>query len=585
MTTIDETAWNDIRDNIASAAREALKAGPLPVPQLTAILQEQGALDELVALHYNGDATTAGEEGLADWLDNILADIPDLWTTDDDVALSLPDFLQTVTVTHRLTAEEIEKGYLVTTFDISVLAFDLHPDDEMRTRSDVIFDRQAMSEAGEDIWQGPTDWLTEFSAGDVIAVTRSELTIDLAKVDEPSTGMVQTFAKKVTNVLELGLESAEVLLLQTLAAFPQDFAKPQPPFSDILDAAGVNRNEAWISKSGSAMTAPRDEYLFDEMVNRYALDDCCMVAFAEIIDGTKPDTTKPVTKQALTHGLALRAFVDWAIEVGRADVARETLTRTTDEAHTAATAFLDGAIADNALQFADARKSYEAALAIDNTFAPAASALAELTADAGEYETTLTLLRRIDADSRERQFLESQISKHANVGRNDPCVCGSGKKYKTCCLNKPASLTPDARLEWLLIRINRFTTRNVEILRELESASMVAFEDPNTAFRAHGTKLFHFAMFEGGGLQVYSGQRGELLDEVDRKLVGALLDSELGFQDDERTVARVITVDDKSTTVGEPFKVPETHEAAVRELIDNEASMREWIDQFALIIE
>ncbi|MEI7832473.1 MAG: SEC-C metal-binding domain-containing protein, partial [bacterium] len=25
---------------------------------------------------------------------------------------------------------------------------------------------------------------------------------------------------------------------------------------------------------------------------------------------------------------------------------------------------------------------------------------------------------------------------HANIGRNDPCYCGSGKKYKQCCLNK-----------------------------------------------------------------------------------------------------------------------------------------------------
>jgi uncharacterized protein len=22
-------------------------------------------------------------------------------------------------------------------------------------------------------------------------------------------------------------------------------------------------------------------------------------------------------------------------------------------------------------------------------------------------------------------------------GRNDPCTCGSGKKYKSCCMNKP----------------------------------------------------------------------------------------------------------------------------------------------------
>ena len=27
-------------------------------------------------------------------------------------------------------------------------------------------------------------------------------------------------------------------------------------------------------------------------------------------------------------------------------------------------------------------------------------------------------------------------STHYNVGRNDPCPCGSGRKYKKCCLNK-----------------------------------------------------------------------------------------------------------------------------------------------------
>lgn len=28
------------------------------------------------------------------------------------------------------------------------------------------------------------------------------------------------------------------------------------------------------------------------------------------------------------------------------------------------------------------------------------------------------------------------IVKDAKIHRNDPCVCGSGKKYKKCCLNK-----------------------------------------------------------------------------------------------------------------------------------------------------
>ncbi|MCL6559318.1 MAG: SEC-C domain-containing protein, partial [Firmicutes bacterium] len=29
------------------------------------------------------------------------------------------------------------------------------------------------------------------------------------------------------------------------------------------------------------------------------------------------------------------------------------------------------------------------------------------------------------------------VRKESKIGRNDPCPCGSGKKYKKCCGNKP----------------------------------------------------------------------------------------------------------------------------------------------------
>ncbi len=39
-------------------------------------------------------------------------------------------------------------------------------------------------------------------------------------------------------------------------------------------------------------------------------------------------------------------------------------------------------------------------------------------------------IRKVDADYNRK-------NKEIKVGRNDPCPCGSGKKYKKCCLNKP----------------------------------------------------------------------------------------------------------------------------------------------------
>jgi uncharacterized protein YecA (UPF0149 family) len=32
---------------------------------------------------------------------------------------------------------------------------------------------------------------------------------------------------------------------------------------------------------------------------------------------------------------------------------------------------------------------------------------------------------------------ENQVVRSVVAGRNDPCPCGSGKKFKNCCMGKP----------------------------------------------------------------------------------------------------------------------------------------------------
>lgn len=70
-----------------------------------------------------------------------------------------------------------------------------------------------------------------------------------------------------------------------------------------------------------------------------------------------------------------------------------------------------------------------------------------------EYDKLGTLERLISfyrwqekdekADKYEKEYMElseppkpKQVIKSKKIGRNDPCPCGSGKKYKKCCLNK-----------------------------------------------------------------------------------------------------------------------------------------------------
>ena len=38
----------------------------------------------------------------------------------------------------------------------------------------------------------------------------------------------------------------------------------------------------------------------------------------------------------------------------------------------------------------------------------------------------------------------------SSVGRNDPCPCGSGKKFKRCCIDRDVASRNDARISSLV---------------------------------------------------------------------------------------------------------------------------------------
>jgi tetratricopeptide (TPR) repeat protein len=51
----------------------------------------------------------------------------------------------------------------------------------------------------------------------------------------------------------------------------------------------------------------------------------------------------------------------------------------------------------------------------------------------------------------------------AKIGRNDPCPCGSGKKYKKCCIDKATPLISaiNRNHHWFLEEIEEFTTEDI----------------------------------------------------------------------------------------------------------------------------
>src|SRR5262249_18345606 len=100
---------------------------------------------------------------------------------------------------------------------------------------------------------------------------------------------------------------------------------------------------------------------------------------------------------------------------------------------------------------AAAQAAYQAAAALDPLWPPALVELARYASDRGDAARGLALLRRagFPRDHELIELLERfQAMPRPGLGRNQPCWCGSGRKYKTCHL-RDERLPLDERAAWL----------------------------------------------------------------------------------------------------------------------------------------
>ncbi len=82
----------------------------------------------------------------------------------------------------------------------------------------------------------------------------------------------------------------------------------------------------------------------------------------------------------------------------------------------------------NVLSFEDFQADLRASRAAEN--------LADVFAERGvrPIDDALDVLAVFDEE--DEAPAEPAENRFKNIGRNDPCPCGSGKKYKKCCLGK-----------------------------------------------------------------------------------------------------------------------------------------------------
>lgn len=80
------------------------------------------------------------------------------------------------------------------------------------------------------------------------------------------------------------------------------------------------------------------------------------------------------------------------------------------------------------------------------------------------------------------------------VGRNDPCPCGSGKKYKKCCMNKDLGIGIKSKILQLKISLDGI---NPEIWRRFLVKDNISFENLHNIIQiVMGWENYHLYEFE-----------------------------------------------------------------------------------------
>ncbi len=179
----------------------------------------------------------------------------------------------------------------------------------------------------------------------------------------------------------------------------------------------------------------------------------------------------------------------------------------------AAVALLAARAAEGAGDSATACDLIDEALTLRPGMEPALHDGAQYAAARGDYTTADRYLRRADRPSPLRPGLSEVLTaKPIDVGRNTPCPCGSGRKFKVCCQRTTApALTARAQLIYALLGTYGERAPGLEMITPL-------FDRTEDAPRC-AMFLLDVALFQGGLVERFLAARGHWLRPEERDLI------------------------------------------------------------------
>jgi hypothetical protein len=444
-----------------------------------------------------------------------------------DVAVHVPALTDGIVLTHRLSAAELADEHL--DLDTDLAGFLRCPAPHV-DGGPLHVDEPGDGEPAR--WGGPPDWLAGSTAGALLAVraTKDGAVTISALDEEPATPAELVAALRAvyeTELEEPGLPvRAETLVLGLLHRDRTAFAEPRPPLTELAAAAGLLRRGDEFAHDESVWTEAEAVDQAFRLVARVETEEqgeAAVRAFALLADARDPAVLRealdlmqdPEVLESVAEEL-LREPDDDGERVRATVALTERLVAVAGRSPREAVARWIAAVAaerDGRVQDAESHLRAAAVAApgwplVEDRLAWYESDRGDATAAAARWtaigvpadDPELAAVRPFDAPA------------GPEPGRNDPCWCGSGRKYKQCHLGRPTRAELPARAGWLYRKAVAYLERR----GGAANADLAWWADTLDA-DWDAPEVVDAALDEGGWGERFLAERGPLLpaDEAD----------------------------------------------------------------------
>lgn len=428
-------------DELADAVRSAVSGHP------------GSTVDEVVALTLDALGRQPNDE-IADsmaqqMVDHLWEDLGELSLLSGDRVVFVPSLVADVVLTHRLTEDDMARAGVM-----GVSGWAYVPDWFVHHHQTDL------------LW--PEEWISAHTVDDLVAITvdiDGAVTIAAATPVTPSEALLAALRSQCEQQVAIDdmPSSIDELLLGVLLEMPEAFATPQLPLTELCTQAGLIVRGSEVAPSEDPWIQQR-RYELTEFFTARATSEQQATAAHSIVDAIGPGAPELDGPRARA---LLRSFGDeelfrlvidavrdlsGAAELGAYGARFEELRGFAHSpAERSVAEFALALITERLGDGVAAEARVIAALAMDPTSAQIIDRRAYYASVRGDAALAARLWGELEGnDVAEVQIVRTFASAGApKLGRNDPCWCGSGRKFKSCHLGVVRQSALTERVGWL----------------------------------------------------------------------------------------------------------------------------------------